>query len=134
MPTTFGVFTVSDFTDTGYRSPVTTGVDVGHAHMVKQFTGAIEGTAYTQFSAAYSMETGIGTYVALESFEGSIDGRSGTLNFAHTATTTGADKTAELLVIVPSSGTGELAGITGSGSLEIDADGVHRLQVNYELD
>jgi len=134
MPTTSGVFTVSDFVPTDYRSPVTTGVDVGHAHMVKHFTGAIEGTAYTQFSAAYAMATGVGTYVAMESFEGTVDGRRGSLNLAHTATTTGADKTNELLVIVPTSGTGELAGITGSGSIAIDEDGVHRLHLNYEYD
>jgi hypothetical protein len=30
-------------------------------------------------------------------------------------------------VILPGSGTGELAGISGGGGLDIDADGTHRL-------
>ena len=65
------------------------------------------------FTAAFDPAAGVGTYVAMESFEGSIDGHSGTLNFAHSATTHGTDRADEFFTIVPSSGTGALAGITG---------------------
>lgn len=37
-------------------------------------------------------------------------------------------------MIVPGSGTGELAGITGTGGIEIDADGTHRVWFEYEVD
>jgi hypothetical protein len=70
----------------------------------------------------------------MESFEGTVDGRAGAFNFAHSATTTGGpQRLAELFVIVPASGAGELAGITGTGALEVDADGVHRLHLDYDL-
>ncbi|GGK37475.1 hypothetical protein GCM10010124_32850 [Pilimelia terevasa] len=131
---TTGTFTVSDWTPQPYASGITTGVDVGHAHMRKTLDGAITGTAHTQFSYAYDNTTGVGTYVALETFTGSIDGRTGTLNLAHTATTTGADtRHAAQLVIVPASGTGDLTGITGTGDIRIDPDGTHHLDLDYTL-
>ncbi len=39
----------------------------------------------------------------------------------------------EYFAIVPSSGTGQLAGISGTGGLVIDADGTHRIWLDYEL-
>lgn len=47
----------------------------------------------------------------MEAFEGSLNGTSGSFNFVHTASTTGSDRTDEHFAIVPSSGTGDLAGI-----------------------
>ena len=126
-------FTTSDIRPEEREIGIATGVDVGLMTFTKTFTGDIEGRAETLFTSAYSHATGTGTYLALESFAGSIGGRSGTVNLAHTATTTGSDRTHHLLVIVPASGTGELAGITGTGSLDIDADGTHHLNLDYEL-
>src|SRR4051812_41846081 len=125
MPTAIGAFSVSDFTRTDYVSDVETALGTGHAHMVKTFTGAVEGRSLTQFSLAFSPETGVGTYVAMEAFAGTVDGRRGTFNFAHSATTSGTDRTDEFFLIVPNSGTGELAGIAGAGSIVIDDDGEH---------
>ena len=70
----------------------------------------------------------------MESFEGSLDGRAGTFNFVHAASTSGTDRSDEHFLIVPSSGTGELAGIVGSGALVVDADGTHRMRFDYTLD
>ena len=132
MPTAIGAFSVSDFTPTDFPSDVETALPTGHAHMVKTFTGAVEGRSLTQFSFAFSPETGAGTYVAMESFAGSVDGRRGTFNFAHSATTTGVDRTDEFFLIVPNSGTGELTGITGGGAVVIDDDG-ERMVFEYSL-
>jgi hypothetical protein len=132
MPTAIGAFTVSDFTPTDYASEVETALGTGHAHMVKTFAGAVEGRSLTQFSFAFSQETGVGTYVAMEAFEGTVDGRRGTFNFAHSATTTGTDRSHEFFLIVPNSGTGELAGITGTGSIVTDDDG-ERMVFTYTL-
>jgi hypothetical protein len=73
-----------------------------------------------------------GTYVAMESFEGSLDGREGAF-IAHAATTQGESRNAEYFVIVPASGTGALAGIQGTGGLAVDDDGTHRIWFDYEL-
>jgi hypothetical protein len=121
-------FTVASFEPVDYTSPIATAVPVGHAHMVKEFTGALTGRSSTQFSFAFDETTGAGTYVAMEAFEGS-------LAFAHTATTEGpgSPRVAELLVVVPGSGSGDLAGITGTGRISIDDAGTHAIELDYEL-
>ncbi|WP_424186955.1 DUF3224 domain-containing protein [Actinokineospora sp. G85] len=130
-----GTFTVADFTPTAVPSPeVTTAVAVGVSTMTKRYDGEVDGRSATLFTAAFDQASGTGTYVAMESFDGALHGRRGTFNFAHSATTTGNDRQAEFFTIVPSSGTGELAGITGAGAMAVDADGVHRITFDYELD
>ncbi|WP_033344863.1 DUF3224 domain-containing protein [Catenuloplanes japonicus] len=130
-----GTFTVTSFvpTDLVQDPPIVTGLPVGVARLEKAFSGQVEGRSATMFTAAFDQATGVGTYVAMESFEGSIDGRSGSFNFAHCATTHGSDRAAEFFTIVPSSGTGELATITGTGGLRVDDDGTHHLWFEYEL-
>lgn len=132
MTTASGDFAVSKFVPTDYASPVSTALGVGGATMIKTLTGEIQGTAYTQFTYAFSQETGIGTYVAMESFEGTVSGRQGTFNFAHSATTDGASREDEFFIIVPSSGTGGLAGITGTGAIVIDGE-IERIVLEYAL-
>ena len=112
---------------------VTTGVGVGVATMLKRYEGAIVGQSATLFTAAFDQAAGVGTYVAMESFDGTIDGAAGTFNFAHSATTGGTDRRDEFFTIVPASGTGALAGITGSGGMAIDDDGTHRIWFDYEV-
>jgi hypothetical protein len=129
-----GTFTVTGFVPTELvpDPPVATALGVGVSHIRKTFEGGVVGRSSTLFTAAFDQEAGVGTYVAMESFEGSLDGRQGSFNFAHSATTHGTDRSGEYFVIVPSSGTGELAGITGGGGLSID-DGTHRIWFDYEL-
>ena len=100
--------------------------------MVKTFNREINGRSETQFSAAFSQQTGVGSYLAMESFDGTVAGLTGTFNFAHSATTTGSDRSGEF-IIVPGSGSGELTGIVGSGSIEMDERGGHRLNLEWEL-
>src|SRR3954467_15622428 len=130
-----GTFSVKAFVPPE-RKPepaVTTGLPVGVATMEKHFEGEVTGRSATLFTAAFDQTTGVGTYVAMESFEGSLQGREGAFNFVHSATTSGSDRTAEFFTIVPSSGTGDLTGISGTGGLAVDADGTHRIRLDYEL-
>ena len=133
---TTSTFTVTTFEPTDLRPPETeTGTPVGVARMAKQFQGGLEGHAETLFTSAFDQARGIGTYLAMESFVGTLDGRAGTLNIAHTATTDGSpERLHEVVVIVPGSGTGELAGISGAGRMRIEEDGTHFLDLEYELD
>lgn len=131
-----GTFTVSGFTPVPVApdaEPVTTALEVGGATMVKHYTGAVTGRSTTLFSSAFDPERGVGTYVAVESFEGSLDGRTGTFNFVHGGSTRGDDRFDEHFALVPDSGTGELAGITGTGGLAIDADGTHRMWFDHAI-
>jgi hypothetical protein len=129
-----GTFEVANFTPAPVPAPeIKTGLPTGVATMTKTFTGEIAGRSATLFTAAYDPATGTGTYVAMESFEGSVAGREGAFNFAHSATTLGEGRDAEFFVIVPGSGTGELTGITGAGGMSVAGDGTHSIWLEYEF-
>ncbi|WP_406830842.1 DUF3224 domain-containing protein [Pedococcus sp. KACC 23699] len=133
---TEGTFTVESFTP-AELSPapevVVTSAPVGVAVMLKQYTGGVSGRSTTIFTAAYDQARGAGTYVAMESFDGALDGAAGTFNFVHSATTEGGGRTHEHFAVVPGSGTAELAGIRGGGGLAVEDDGTHRVWFDYQL-
>ncbi len=115
-------------------SDVATSLPVAVATMDKRYEGQVSGRSATIFTSAFDRGRGVGTYVAMESFEGSLHGATGSFNFVHGATTSGSDRTHEHFLIVPSSGTGGLASIRGAGGLTVDGDGSHRIWFDYELD
>lgn len=106
-----------------------------HDHLVKEFAGGVAGRSTTQFSYAFDDVSGVGTYVAMEAFGGSLDGQPGSFAFAHSATSDGRspERLAELFVIAPGSGTGELAGLTGGGRIINAEDGTHAVEIDDEL-
>lgn len=128
-------FTVTAFTPTELKPEpaVSTALPVSVSTMEKHYEGEATGRSATLFTAAFDQTTGAGTYVAMESFDGSLHGRQGSFNFVHSATTSGNDRSAEFFTIVPSSGTGELAEVTGAGGMAVDADGTHRIWFDYQL-
>ena len=128
-------FTTSDFDVTDYVPDVTTALPTGHLRMRmrKAYAGDVEGRSVTQFTSAFDQETGIGTYVAMESFEGTVAGRRGAFNFVHAASTSGTDRANEYGLTVPGSGTDELAGIEGTVRLHVDPDGTHRMDFEHNL-
>ena len=112
---------------------VETGLPVSISTMEKRFSGAIEGTSSTVFTAAFNQATRTGSYIAIESFKGAVNGRQGAFNFIHSASTSGTDRADEFFSIVAGSGTDELAGITGAGGIAIEADGTHRIWLSYQF-
>jgi hypothetical protein len=131
-----GVFRVETFAPANLDPPaaaIETALPVGVATMHKRYEGEVSGESATVFASAFDQTAGVGTYVALESFAGALHGAEGAFNFVHSASTSGSDRTGEYFVIVPSSGTGELAAIRGTGGMAIDADGTHRVWFDYEL-
>ncbi len=97
----------------------------------KEFSGDMVGTSEAQMIAAFTDTPGSAGYVAIEHFTGSVGGKSGSFVLQHSGVMNKGD--AQLTVtIVPDSGTGELAGI--SGTLEIDNnEGQHSYALDYEL-
>jgi hypothetical protein len=131
-----GTFTVASFLPARIDPAplaIEVGLPVGTAVMEKTYEGEVSGRSATVFTSAFDMATGVGTYVAMETFEGRLGDRSGGFAYVHSATTTGSDRRDELFVMVPSSGTGDLAGITGSGGMAVEADDTHRIWFDYEL-
>ena len=130
-----GTFSVTAFKPASLtpEPDIAAGLPVGVAIIEKQFDGDFAGRSATVFTSAFDQAAGVGTYVALESFEGSVGGREGAFSFVHSASTSGSDRAGEYFAVVPSSGTGQLAGISGTGGLVIDPDGTHRIWLDYEL-
>ena len=130
---TTSTFIVTEFNPSDQELDVETALPTGLATITRRFSGAIEGHSQALFCSALDPTHG-GTYVALESFDGQVDGHHGTFSFAHAATT-GADgeRTDGWFTIVAGSGTGELTGIHGKGDIVIDANGAHHLNLTYEL-
>jgi hypothetical protein len=130
-----GTFRVTRFVpaEVAPEPSIVTALPVAVAQMEKHFEGEIVGRAATLFTSAFDGAAGVGSYVALESFEGSVQGRSGAFNFIHSASTRGTDRADEFFVIVTSSGTGELKGIRGSGGMRVETNGTHHIWFEYEL-
>lgn len=129
---TSGTFTVAEFVPQPHEELLSAGVPVGIARMRKLFNGAIEGESQTLFCSAFDPASETGTYVALDTFRGTVDGRYGGLVLAHSATTiAGGEMREAMMVIVPGSGTDALTGMSGTGAIVIDPDGTHHLRLNY---
>ena len=130
-----GIFSADEFKNAGVspNPPIETALPVSVSTMVKRYTGEISGISVTIFTAAFDPSAGKGTYLAMESFEGSVNEKEGSFNFVHSASTAGGSRENEFFRIVDGSGTKDFAGISGSGGIAIDADGTHRLWLEYEL-
>jgi hypothetical protein len=107
------------------------GSAIGRMLIDKQFHGDLEATSKGQMLAAGTAVQGSAGYVAIEQVSGSLAGRTGTFVLQHSGT---MDRgTPQLSVtVVPDSGTGELAGLTGRMNIII-ADGKHSYEFDYTL-
>ena len=108
--------------------------DLGRMSIDKTWTGDIQGTSKGEMLTGITPETGSMAYAAVERVTAKVGGHAGTFVFLHRATMLRTDPKAAVLeiTVVPGSGTGELAGL--SGSLAIDqSSGVHKYDFTYEL-
>jgi hypothetical protein len=97
----------------------------------KTFSGPATGTSEAQMIAARTPDPGSAAYVAMELFTGMLDGRQGTFVMQHNGIV--ANGKPELsVVIIPGTGTGQLAGITGTLTIDNTA-GDHSYVFEYEL-
>ncbi|HJU89373.1 MAG TPA: DUF3224 domain-containing protein [Gemmatimonadaceae bacterium] len=97
----------------------------------KVFEGDLEGTSRGEMLTMSTTVKESAVYVAIERVHGTLHGRSGTFALAHTGTMTRGVPHLTIAV-VPDSGTGDLAGISGSMSINI-AGGDHSYELDYEL-
>ncbi|MXW29884.1 MAG: DUF3224 domain-containing protein [Chloroflexi bacterium] len=106
------------------------GVTLNRNAVRKEFSGDMAGTSEAQMLAAFTGTPGSAGYVAIEHFTGLVDGKSGSFVLQHNGVMNKGD--AQLTVtIVPDSGTGELAGISGTMELNND-EGQHSYVLDYE--
>jgi hypothetical protein len=131
---TSSVFSVSSFETAETVLTKTTAASVDRARIEKTFTGDIVGMSEADFLGGQStVSDGSAAYVAFENFEGSVGGRAGSFSFVHVGVMYGGNYDPAPVTIVPGSGTGALTGITGTGFIRIDADGTHRLELEYDV-
>ena len=108
------------------------GVSLGRVCLTKTFHGEIEGTSSVEMLSV-GARNGSRAYVAMERIVGTVRSRSGSFVLSHSATEVGGAREGTLLV-VPDSGTGELAGLRGSAEIVIGADGGHSFSLDYEIE
>jgi Protein of unknown function (DUF3224) len=110
--------------------------DIARLTSDKTWHGDFEGVSHGEMITGSTASTGSMAYVAIERMTGKLNGRQGSFTFSHRATMMKGDapSAGELSVtVVPNSGTGELAGLTGSLMIHIDSQGKHTWTFDYSL-
>ena len=107
------------------------GIGLGRMSIEKTFGGELSALSKGEMLTAITSVEGSAGYVAVEQVTGTLSGRSGSFVLQHFGTTS-QGRNFLLLEVVPDSGTGELAGISGKMSIRIE-DGQHNYEFDYEL-
>ena len=113
------------------RPPGDGPVALGRFLLAKTFEGTLTGTSAGEMLSAGNPAAGSAGYVALEWVEAAIDERRGSFALQHTGTMDAGTHSLSITV-VPGSGSGGFAGISGRLELVI-ADGVHHYTLHYQL-
>jgi hypothetical protein len=107
--------------------------NLGRLTIDKRFHGDLEASAKGEMLATQSEVKGSAGYVALERVTGKLQGRSGTFVLQHSATMNrGAPEST--ITVVPDSGTGELAGLSGSMRINVAPDGSHSYEFEFRIE
>ncbi len=103
----------------------------GRQRIDKVFHGGLEGSSIGEMLAVRTEVKGSAGYVALEQVSATLDGRKGSFFLQHSGL---MDKGAPSLVVVvvPDSGAGELKGLSGTMTIQIEG-GEHRYAFSYDL-
>ena len=97
----------------------------------KEIHGDLEATTKGEMFSAGDPKSGNAGYVAIEVVTGTLAGKRGSFVLQHSATMDESGRKMTVL-IVPGSGTGELAGIAGSFEIKIEG-GKHSYDLEYTL-
>jgi hypothetical protein len=106
--------------------------DLGRMTIDKLFHGDIEGTSKGDMLTGATAVKGSAGYVAIERVTGSVQGRKGSFILQHTGTLNRGVPSLSISV-VPDSGTGELTGISGTMTINID-NAQHSYVLEYTVD
>ncbi|HAT30690.1 MAG TPA: DUF3224 domain-containing protein [Janthinobacterium sp.] len=123
-----------DFDVTVTPQAATAGLEsaaLGRMTLAKQFHGDLEASSLGEMLTAAGAVQGSAGYVAMERVSGALHGRAGGFVLQHSGTMNrGAPQLS--VTVVPDSGTGELAGLTGSMTIRNDG-GRHSYVFDYAL-
>jgi hypothetical protein len=110
------------------------GSKVTRADVLRSFEGDLEGEGAVEWLMAYG-EDGSAKFVGLERIAGTVAGKKGTFVLQHMGTFDGQMAKADL-VIVPGTGTDDLAGVSGRGSFEagLGPDGERNITLDADFE
>jgi len=127
-----GTFEIDAWSDDTYDE----GADatLAKVHLTKTFAGDLVGTSVVEMLAVSVPQEGSAefqgaAYVAVERVTGSVHGRTGGFVLVHAASEPHGMKVA----VIPGTGSGDLAGITGALVISKHEDGSHTYTFDYEL-
>jgi hypothetical protein len=130
MPKAKGSFQITSFNEDTYEDRGS-GAKLTHAWGDQAFSGDIEGDGSVHWLMSYRPNK-TATYVGLQRIKGEIGGRKGSFIIEATGDFDGAASRGDWSVI-PSSGTDELKGITGTGTFEAPGGPKASYALDYEL-
>jgi hypothetical protein len=104
---------------------------IGRFSINKTIHGDIEATSIGEMFTGGDPKKGLAGYVAIEFVTGTLNGKSGSFALQHFATMDGKGPKMQVIV-VPGSGTGELAGIEGTFTIRIE-NREHFYEFEYAL-
>ena len=98
----------------------------------KTFHGDLQGTGTGVMLSGGDPKAGEAGYVAIETVQGHLGERQGSFALQQFGSMH-AGSQALHYEVVPGSGSGQLAGIVGTLHLDIDKDGTHHYELEYDL-
>jgi hypothetical protein len=99
--------------------------------IAKQYHGTLEAASNGEMLAVGDGKVS-GAYVAIEKVTGSLQGRSGSFALVHSAVMRHGAPENWSVTVVPDSGTEQLAGLSGTMTIQIDGDR-HAYELSYTL-
>ncbi len=105
------------------------GSTLGRLSLDKQFHGDLEGTGKGEMLTGLTDVKGSAGYVAIERVTGTLHGRRGSFVLLHRGIMSQGAQDLTIMV-VPDSGAGELAGLSGTLEIKI-VDGKHSYDLEY---
>ena len=104
---------------------------IGRFSINKTIHGDLEATSIGEMFTGGDPKKGVAGYVAIEFVTGALGGKHGSFALQHFATMDGRGPNMQVIV-VPGSGTGELAGIEGTFTIRIE-NREHFYEFEYAL-
>ena len=131
---------VSDFEITGWDA-VPNGEEgegplLSEAQVVKRYQGHLDAEGRVRLLMCRASADGPlenAGYIASEQVSGTLGGRAGTFVLQHGGIAEAGTPPRTGGHVVPGSGTGDLAGLSGTMEIHVDADGRHTLTLDYQV-
>lgn len=107
------------------------GINLGRMSIDKTFAGDLQAQSQGEMLTALTPTEGSAGYVAIEQVSGSLHGKKGSFVLQHFGISDGEAQRL-ILEVVPNSGTGKLARLSGKMAISIE-DGQHLYEFEYSL-